>query len=168
MKHLYAPWRGSYVTEDNPLHRGVQTKTCIFCDVYKKGAEQETYILKRFTHSYIMLNTFPYNPGHVLVVSYEHVDTLEVLEPEVRADVMEAISSSMAILKKVLKCDAINVGFNIGGKAAGGSVPEHVHGHVLPRWLGDTNFLLTLAETKQLSADLKEVYAKLLPHFTQL
>ena len=152
MKHLYAPWRSTYVKE--------KSNGCPFC-LKDNTDDSEHFILKRLEHTIIMLNLYPYNPGHILVVPIEHADTLDKLTKETRAELMEAITQSATILKTALGADGVNIGFNLGGKAAGGTIPEHLHGHVLPRWHGDTNFLPLLAQTKQLSADLLEVYKKL-------
>lgn len=167
MKHLYAPWRGTYLTEDNPLHQKTDNTACPFC-LPDTVDVQTNFILARSEHVLIMLNLYPYNPGHILVIPTQHVDSLEQLPPETRNKLMEAITQSTAILYNTLHADGINIGFNLGGKAAGGTIPEHLHGHVLPRWHGDTNFLPILAQTKQLSADLQEVYQKLKPAFEHL
>lgn len=155
MKQLYAPWRKNYINNGN------KNNECVFCKQSKEQDDEKYFIIKRFTHCYSMLNIFPYNAGHILIIPYEHQPSLEQLSQETRSEIMEVTSASIPILKQVLGAEGINIGLNIGGKAAGGSIPEHLHLHVLPRWLGDTNFLVTLAETKQISLDLREIYQKL-------
>jgi ATP adenylyltransferase len=160
MKHLYAPWRKAYMT-------GHDNTACVFCLTIAKDQDAQRYIIKRFQHCYVMLNLYPYNAGHLLVVPFMHQASLEQLDTTIRQEIMEVTTQSITILKKTLNAEGINVGLNIGGKAAGGSIPNHLHMHVLPRWLGDTNFLATLAETKQISLDLSEMYEKLHAAFNQ-
>lgn len=167
MEYLYAPWRGTYLTRDNPLKQPKDQKTCIFCTI-PQSEDKENFILKKARYSYILLNSFPYNPGHLLIIPYEHVSSLENVSKEARAEIMELMAASLPILTQSLGNAGANIGINIGGKSAGGTIPEHLHIHVLPRWEGDTNFLPALAQTKQLSADLKEVYNRLAPAFNEL
>ena len=107
-----------------------------------------------------MLNLYPYNAGHLLILPFEHTATLEALPKATRTEIMELTSLCTKILESELKCDGINVGINLG-RAAGAGIPSHLHLHVLPRWNGDTNFLPTLADTKQVSFDLKKIYTLL-------
>jgi ATP adenylyltransferase len=154
MKHLYAPWRGSY------LKRKKDSTMCPFCfDSAKSDAEH--YIIKRFEHCAILLNIFPYNAGHVLIIPYAHEKELLALDQKIRAQMMELLAKAIHILQTTLKNTATNIGINVGGKAAGGTVPDHLHIHVLPRWEGDTNFLPTLADTKSISCDLNAIYEQL-------
>jgi ATP adenylyltransferase len=164
MEYLYAPWRGTYLTRDNPLKQPTTANSCVFCTM-QKGGDEENLILKRGKYAYILLNSYPYNPGHLLVVPYQHASSLEVVSKEVRQELMEMVSACITLLQNGIKNNGTNIGINLGGKAAGGTIPEHLHIHVLPRWEGDTNFLPTLAQTKQLSADLMEVYRILRPLF---
>lgn len=162
IKKLYAPWRTLYKrlhkTETNP-------KNCPFCEHPNPGNDEEHFIIKRFTHTKVMLNTYPYNGGHLLVVPNEHKATLHELDSETRAELMEIASLCTIILHREMACKSFNIGINIGGEAAGGSIPEHLHVHVLPRFLGDTNFLVTLADTKLISHDLPSLYKKLITAF---
>lgn len=155
MKNLYAPWRSAYTCTKSDSE-------CVFCKKCAENLDAKNFIIKRFTHCYVMLNLFPYNAGHLLVIPYEHHASLETLSPQARQEIMEASSTGTALLKEIFGAEGINIGINIGGKAAGGSIPEHLHVHILPRWIGDTNFLATLAETKQISFDMEEIYQKLL------
>lgn len=164
MKHLYAPWRGNYIANNNSSKKS-DTKKCVFC--LDSQLNERHFILRQFEYTYVMLNAFPYNPGHLLVVPYEHLASLEDLSKKTRAEMTEVIALSSVLLKQAIHTDGMNIGFNLGGKAAGGSIPEHLHGHVVPRWFGDTNFLAAFAETRQISADLQEIYKKLLPLFQE-
>lgn len=162
MKYLYAPWRNSYTKEEQEQNT---KKECIFCSHITENNDKKNFIIKRYTHGLVMLNLYPYNPGHLLIVPYRHTPGLEQLTQEERLEFMNLIALSANLLQKVLKAHGINTGLNMGGKAAGGSVPEHIHIHVIPRWLGDTNFLAIIAETKVITLDLPMVYQELYEAF---
>jgi ATP adenylyltransferase len=115
----------------------------------------------------VMLNRFPYNAGHLLILPYAHKAGLNELSKEDRQELTELTNASIEIVKRELTCDGVNIGANLG-KAAGAGIPSHLHMHILPRFLGDTNFLPTLADTKQISFDLGKIYTRLKPHFEQL
>lgn len=158
MKRLYAPWRSSYAVDTAQTKKiKASEKECIFCTQIKQKKDAGFFILKRLKHCFIMLNKFPYNAGHLLVMPFAHKATLDKLSPAARTEIMEALTESTSILRKTLKTQGINIGLN-QEKAAGAGIPSHLHFHVLPRWLGDTNFLPTIAETKQISFDLKKMY----------
>ena len=165
MKKIYAPWRNDYVT--NVTHKTDKTalkNECVFCHQFEENKDEKNLILKRLPHCAIMMNHYPYNGGHLMVLPLEHIGTLEDLTPEVRTELMEATSLCTTILNKVLKPHGCNIGINLG-KAGGGGIPSHLHIHILPRWAGDTNFLPLLADTKPLSVDLEEIYKKLKKEF---
>jgi ATP adenylyltransferase len=165
MEYLYAPWRGTYskeAQEQTHLRSG-----CPFCNHLVSHDDIKNYILKRYQHCAVLLNAYPYNPGHLLIIPHAHVANLHDLTPEARAEIMDATAEAVYILEQALHNDGTNVGLNIGGSSAGGSIPEHLHIHIVPRWPGDTNFLPVLAQTKQLSEDLNVVYKKLKPAFEQ-
>jgi ATP adenylyltransferase len=161
MKHLYAPWRSNYVTDVvHGKNDKIEKEDCIFCANLADNNDEKHFIFKRFTHHAIMLNLYPYNAGHLLIISLDHKKNLEELSKEARIELIELTNSCINILTDVLKAQGVNVGFNIG-KASGAGIPSHFHQHVLPRWIGDTNFLPLLANTKQISIDLNEIYKKL-------
>lgn len=166
MKYLYVPWRQKY-SKDNRTKP--EKKTCPFCEKFSldKSEDSKNYILKRFKHNVAVLNIYPYNAGHIMVIPNEHKSSLYDLSKETLSEMMHITAKTTQILEDKLKCDAINVGFNLG-KKAGAGIPEHLHMHVLPRWEGDTNFMPLLAETKPISFDLNEIYKDLLPHFKNL
>lgn len=161
MKNLYAPWRESYAEKVDKKSNTV----CVFCDHAKENHDEQNFILGRYEHGYVMLNLYPYNAGHLLVVPYAHVASLEQLDAQVRQELMELVSKCCEIVTKVLEAQGINVGINVG-KAAGAGIPDHLHIHVLPRWQHDTNFMPLLAQTKHISFDLKKIFQELKPHFT--
>lgn len=162
MKHLYAPWRGSYTheaQEQTHLDKG-----CPFC-LQDSQDDARNYVIKRYKHTLVLLNLYPYNPGHLLIVPMAHVAKLSDLSPEARAELMDVTAQAVTILEKHLGNSGTNVGLNLGDEAAGGSIPEHLHVHIVPRWKGDTNFLPVIAQTKQLSQDLNVVYDVLIKAF---
>lgn len=169
MDYLYAPWRGMYAVADAAKkQKGVDGKSPFTMMFAAEGKEREHYILKRLQHTVILLNLYPYNPGHVLVVPVRQVASLDKLSRDERSELFEAIAESARILEQVLRTNAINVGFNLGSKESGGSIPEHVHAHVIPRWPGDTGFLPIIASVKPLSEDLNKVYENLLSYFDKI
>jgi len=161
MKKLYAPWRSAYTQR---IHAKTGDKGCIFCTIIASNNDVQEFVLKRNKHTVTMLNKYPYNPGHILIVPHAHVATLKELQPEARVELIEQAGHAAAVLETALQAEGCNIGINLG-KAAGAGIPEHLHVHVLPRFWGDTNFLPTLADTKQISIDLAEIYKMLLPEF---
>lgn len=155
MKKLYAPWRSSYLNDKDKKEPG-----CPFCNAANSQDDEKYLVLARRGDVLIILNRYPYNAGHILVVPKCHEGDPTQLTPELRAALTEAVNESMIALRKAFNCDGINAGLNLG-KASGGSIPDHLHWHVLPRWQGDTSFLPALASTKLVSVDLQEIYQQL-------
>lgn len=164
MDRLYAPWRNGYVGSADDKGG---SDTCVFCTLFSQTNDEDNFILRRFEHCVVMLNKFPYNSGHLMILPLLHVADLEQLAQPIRHEIIDLTAAANTIVKKVTNCQALNVGLNLG-KAAGGSQASHLHVHVLPRWSGDTNFLATLANTKTISVDLEGMYRKLKPEFDLL
>lgn len=158
MKRMYAPWRSKYTAHEKKEH--INKDECAFCEQFAQNDDEKFFILRRFKHHAILLNRFPYNAGHLLIIPFEHQPTLNKLSKEARNELMELIAMSSHLVQEKLKADGVNIGLNIG-KVSGSSIPSHLHFHILPRWLGDTNFLPTLADTKQVSVDLHDIYREL-------
>jgi ATP adenylyltransferase len=153
MKRLWAPWRMKYILGNKP-------KECIFCTKIKENKDKENYILLKAKKSFLMLNLYPYNTGHLLIAPYRHCTSLNELDPETANEMMELVIRSGKLLEEVIKPAALNVGMNIGKAAGAGE--EHLHIHLVPRWQGDTNFMPVMAETKVISELLDDTYSKLL------
>jgi ATP adenylyltransferase len=165
MKKLYAPWRTPYTKTIDSKKEG---DACVFCAQIKDTNDEHNFILARYKHCFVILNLYPYNAGHLLIIPYKHVAGLEQLSDEERSEIMNVTNKALVIVNKQLKCDGINIGMNLG-KASGGSLLDHIHQHLVPRWYGDTNFLPVLTEeVKTISFDLKEIYKDLKPLFTKL
>ena len=155
MKRLWSPWRMKYI-ENHEKEEG-----CIFCNALSCTEDnEENLILKRGEKAFVIVNLYPYTSGHIMVAPMAHQPSLELLDPDTRAEMMEMVSESMVVLKKIYHPQAFNVGANIG-KAAGAGVPDHVHMHIVPRWAGDTNFMSTLGETRVLPESLEETYKRI-------
>ena len=161
MKYLYAPWRRAYAY-DTEKKKESHPAECVFC-IYAKTSEadEKNMVLKRLTNTFILLNLYPYNGGHVLIIPYNHVDAPDKLSRNEQSELMEASTYAMSVLRKEMNPHGFNLGMNIGGRVAGGSIPEHLHMHLLPRWQGDTSFLPTLADTKPISENLVTLYTQL-------
>jgi ATP adenylyltransferase len=166
MDVLHAPWRENYITDTARDQKKLNKDECPFCMQVADNNDSEHMILKRYDHCFVVMNKFPYNGGHVLVLPLDHVASLQDLSDETRNELMKATAESDAILSKVLKNDGCNVGINLG-KAAGAGIPTHLHIHVIPRWTGDTNFLPTVANVKQISSDTRKIYSDLKAEFSQ-
>ena len=140
---------------------------CIFCIAQAKEDNAENLIAYRGELAYVILNRYPYTSGHLMVVPFEHKATLEELDPQTRADIMELTTLCMAVLRNVYNPPAFNIGANIG-EAAGAGVKEHVHIHVVPRWAGDTNFMSVLGESRVLPELLADTYERIKKGFQEL
>jgi ATP adenylyltransferase len=165
MKMLYAPWRSEYTSD---THEGKNEKApqegCVFCNQFSSNKDVEHGIIKRFDNTIIILNKYPYNAGHILLLPIAHVSSLDQLKSSVRAELMELVNASVITVKEALNAEGVNVGINIG-KAAGAGIPSHLHIHILPRWNGDTNYMPTIGQTKVISFDLNTIYTTLTKAF---
>jgi ATP adenylyltransferase len=159
MERLWAPWREAYITAPKNEKQG-----CIFCDKPRMERDEEAYILYRAPHTFVMLNTYPYNPGHLMVAPYAHVGDLESLDGETLAELMEVTRQCVRALREAVRPEGLNLGINLGAPAGAG-VADHLHMHVVPRWVGDTNFMSVVAGVRVLSQGLDRTYEVLRPHF---
>ncbi len=149
MDYLWTPWRYAYVSTAE------KATGCVFCDAVKAGDDAKAHIVHRGQHCFVILNAYPYTPGHVMIVPYAHLDELQKL-PSEAANEMMALSQRMeSVLRELYAPDGINLGMNIG-KAAGAGIAGHIHMHVLPRWVADANFLSVVGETRVLPETLEE------------
>lgn len=154
MDRLWSPWRYKYVTTASP------SPACIFCVKSQDVKDEETFVLHRAAHSFVMLNLYPYASGHVMIAPYAHVASLADADEDVVADIMLETRRAQKILNNVYKAPGYNVGMNIGS-AAGAGIAGHIHMHVLPRWPGDANFMTSLADTRVIPEELEETYRRL-------
>jgi ATP adenylyltransferase len=170
MKRLYAPWRNAYVTKaagSSKSDKFTTANDCVFCSQLAQQDDEKYFILKRYKHCFVMMNFYPYNAGHLLILPYEHKANLYDLSQETRAELMETVNTALSISEKTLYNDGFNVGINLGG-AGGGGIPSHLHIHTVPRWQGDTAFLEVLGATKLISNDLQKIYLNLKKAFDHI
>ena len=153
MDYLWTPWRYAYVTTAD------KTPGCVFCEQQKKD-DREAWIVHRGRQNFIILNSFPYTSGHLMVVPYAHLDELQKLPRETSAEMMELCQRLEGVLRAVYRPEGINLGMNIG-RAAGAGVAGHVHMHMLPRWTADSNFMGTVGETRVLPEALETTYQRI-------
>jgi ATP adenylyltransferase len=151
---LWAPWRMDYVANcDKP-------DGCIFCVKPNEDRDKANLIVYRGVLAFVILNRFPYNNGHLMIVPYRHTGELSELSAEERIEIFDLIDSSHSALKKVMQPHGFNVGMNLG-RIAGAGIAEHLHAHIVPRWDGDTNFMPVVGHTKVVSEGLEETWEKL-------
>lgn len=151
---LHPYWRMEYIAGPKEPRT-----TRPFSDLPRLGDDRSTLIVHRSRLCYLMLNRFPYNPGHLLAIPFREVDDLERLAPDESADLMITITFGKRVLREVMKPDAFNIGFNLG-RPSGGSI-DHLHAHIVPRWTGDTNFMPVLGNTRILPESLDATWRKL-------
>ncbi|MCK9266037.1 HIT domain-containing protein [bacterium] len=157
-KIVWAPWRIDYITA--PKEEG-----CFLCRYLEEETkDKENFLLYRGKSMFITLNLYPYNNGHILIAPNRHIKDFEELTSEEESESMQLIKKTIKILKKVLKAESFNLGVNIG-KPAGAGLDSHIHFHIVPRWIGDTNFMPVVADTKVISQSLKELYNQLKKEF---
>ncbi len=157
MEHLWSSWRSSYIESAKP-------SGCIFCNILKENNDEENYILYRGVKNFVMLNRYPYNPGHLMVIPYAHISAPEEMDKEEREEHYCIVAESVKILKEVWKPQGFNLGMNLG-KVGGAGVEHHIHTHIVPRWEGDTNYMSVIANTRVISAALRDTYNRLKPPF---
>jgi len=154
MKTLWAPWRMAYILSEK------KTEGCVFCNAYKEQNDEKNYVLFRSTHCFVIMNIYPYNPGHIMVVPNRHIDHIKLLHEKESIDIFQVMQNFCNILESAFKPNGINIGMNIGS-AAGAGIADHIHFHIIPRWNGDTNFMSTVCDTKVISESLRQTYNKI-------
>ena len=150
MKRLWAPWRSPYISG---VHQKKVGSGCIFCLKSKSKADVRNLIVMRGRYAYCVLNLFPYNNGHTLVIPYRHVGDPGALTEQEWLDIWRLTADLLRRMKKVFSPHGFNLGINFG-QAAGAGIPGHLHLHIVPRWSGDTNFMSVCAGTKVVSQSL--------------
>ncbi|HMK28391.1 MAG TPA: HIT domain-containing protein [Terriglobales bacterium] len=154
MDYLWTPWRYAYVTHAD------QMPACLFCAAPQEGDDRKPMIVHRGQACYVIVNAFPYTSGHCMIVPFAHLDRLESLPTPAAEEMMRLTQRLEGILRRAYRPDGINLGMNIG-KAAGAGIAGHIHMHVLPRWVADSNFMTTVAETRVLPEDLATTFERI-------
>lgn len=161
MDVLWSPWRYKYIKENCAEPNG----ECVFCSILASSAsDEEKFILKRSEFNFVVLNIFPYAAGHILIVPFEHLSNLTAAGKDSTDEMMDLVKTAHRALETVYAPEGINTGMNIG-RAAGAGVADHYHMHVLPRWVGDANFMTSIGETRTLPESLTDTYTKLKDKF---
>jgi ATP adenylyltransferase len=158
MDRLWSPWRFEYIRTAD------QAPSCVFCDVLRQDRDAENFVLFRGKDAFVILNLFPYTSGHVLVVANRHISSLGEAAAHELHEIIDLSRQCENALRQEYRPDGYNLGFNLG-RAAGAGVDRHLHLHVLPRWVGDSNFVSVVGETRVLPEELPVTYKRLLPYF---
>lgn len=156
MQRMYSPWRSKYINSFTENIGG----ECILCKAPSENDDKKNLILRRGKYSYVIMNLFPYNSGHLMVVPYRHIPKFTDLSADEFLEIFELLKLSTDALVTIMKPDGFNIGSNIG-RSAGAGIDEHIHFHLVPRWNGDTNFMPVLSDTKLISEDILDTYKKL-------
>lgn len=151
---LYAPWRNEYIA-------GKKTEGCVFCHISENPELDETHhVLYRDEHCFIVMNRYPYTPGHFMIIPHHHTDVLEGLDPLAWIHMSVLVQKGVRMLKESFGAHGVNIGMNLG-RAAGAGIAEHIHIHLVPRWERDTNFITSIAQTRVYSTDFEKIFLRL-------
>ena len=157
MNRMWSPWRMEYILQE-------KKEGCVFCDTIHQDEDSDNLILVRGEHSFIIMNRYPYNNGHLMVAPYAHVNLPTLLRPEALYEMAQMVNICIEVLKESMMPDGFNVGMNLGA-SAGAGIKDHIHTHIVPRWTGDTNFMPVISDTRVIVEGLMECYTKLRPLF---
>ena len=160
MKNLWAPWRKEFIL-------GKKEKGCIFCKRLRQKKDKENLILFRGEKSFVILNRYPYNSGHLMVSPKRHIGKLEQLRKDELSELAFLCQKAVKIMKEALKPDGLNLGMNLE-RSSGAGIADHLHIHIVPRWNGDTNFMPVLTDTKLISLSLDDVYQQMKKKFDKI
>lgn len=150
---LYAPWRDDYVTQE-------KIKGCVFCHINSSKDDKKLHVLYRDEFCFIVMNRYPYTPGHFMIIPHQHTDSLEELPTDVWLHITTLAQKCVKLLKDGFHAHGVNLGMNLG-KAGGAGIAEHIHLHLVPRWVGDTNFITTVGNCRVHSSDFEKIYEKI-------
>jgi len=153
MQHLYAPWRYSYISNE-------KIEECVFCYIGRNLEKKDLQVLFSDEYCFVVMNKYPYSPGHIMVIPFFHTSNIEELEEKIWQRISKRVKEAVKLLKEVMPCEGVNIGMNLG-KAAGAGIEQHVHYHLVPRWIGDTNFITAIGQTRVYPANFQEVFFKL-------
>lgn len=151
---MWAPWRFTYLEAPSS---GTQPAGCIFVELPAQNKDRENLILFRGKTAFVMFNAYPYSNGHLMIAPYHHTGEIGELSDDTLLEINQLLAACVRWLKKAYNPQGFNIGVNLG-KAAGAGIPDHVHWHIVPRWLGDTNFMTTIADTRVLPQSLADAY----------
>ena len=164
MDQLWAPWRMAYIME---AKEGEESDSCIFCEKPQQQKDEENLIVFRSAECYVMLNKFPYNNGHLMIIPYIHEADLPKVSDDILLDMQRVLNKSIRAVSKTMEPHGMNIGLNLG-RTAGAGIVDHLHYHLVPRWNGDTNFMPVISGTKVISEALADTWSKLRNEFGRL
>jgi ATP adenylyltransferase len=155
MDQLYAPWRGEYVSGDKKI------QGCVFCHVVENtDKDEELGVLYRAEEFFVVMNRYPYSPGHFMIIPNQHTANLEDISEELFCKMSKCARQGVKMLKEVMNANGVNIGMNLGS-ASGAGIAEHLHMHLVPRWESDTNFMTVISQMRVFSGDFDKIYKKL-------
>ncbi len=158
MDVLWSPWRYDYISSSKPDASGGD---CVFCEILASPAtDEEKFILHRAGHNFVILNIYPYVSGHLMIVPYKHLADLDEAEKSITDEMMDLTKRCQSILRDAYAPNGFNLGMNLG-KAAGAGVTGHFHLHIMPRWIGDVNFMTSVGQTRTIPESLQTTFEKL-------
>jgi ATP adenylyltransferase len=157
MKKLFSPWRSLYIQSFGDKKK---TRTCLFCGIGKDRSDAENLVVMRGKYCFVVLNKFPYNSGHLMVIPYRHISHFSKISIEEHKEIMLMTGKCITAMEAVSKPQGFNFGANLG-RAAGAGIDKHIHFHLVPRWNGDTNFMPVLSDVKLVSENMIDVWSKL-------
>ena len=158
MKQIWAPWRMDFLLGKSPV------QGCPFCVLPAQQRDQENLILHRTAHCFVIMNRYPYNNAHLMVIPFAHINDLDQLSDAICTDLSKTLQHTTRVVRRLFNPDGFNIGINMGA-AAGAGVPGHIHYHVIPRWVGDTNFMPVINETRIMNEYLHDTYQRLQGQF---
>jgi len=165
MNKLWSPWRSKYI---DSIKDKSNSNECVLCRTAKLEVnDSENLLIEKGKHTYTVLNLYPYNSGHLMIVPIRHTNKFSSFSAEENAEIMQKLQLAEKILKIILSPEGFNIGANLG-KVSGAGLDEHIHFHIVPRWNGDTNFMPVLGEVKVISQDLLETKKKLLEAYSKI
>lgn len=160
---MWSPWRMAYISAEHD--HGFEGPDCVFCALPARSDDARTYILYRGVRAFVIMNLYPYNNGHLMMVPYAHVDSLGALDEPTLTEMMTLAQRAQAVVSEAMRPQGFNIGIN-QGRAAGAGIADHVHMHLVPRWVGDTNFMPVLGDVRVMPQHLDETYELLRPGFS--
>jgi ATP adenylyltransferase len=165
MDVLWSPWRYDYIKSGETVSSAAEKDDCVFCRILNSPAsDEEKFILHRAGHNFIILNVYPYVSGHLMVIPFAHIADLDGAAKDITDEMMDLTKRCQSVLREVYQPNGMNLGMNFG-KAAGAGVAEHLHLHILPRWIGDANFMTAVGQTRTIPESLQTTYQKLKEKF---
>lgn len=153
MERLYAPWRCEYVTQE-------KIEGCVFCQISKNIDNKTSKVIFNDDLCYVVMNKYPYSPGHIMIIPHFHTNNIEDLSSEIWQQMSLRVKQGVKMLKEIMPCEGVNIGMNLG-EIAGAGIAEHVHYHLLPRWRGDTNFISTIGNIRVYPVDFEKIFERL-------